>query len=463
MAIKFNLGIWKSFTCKIFNQTILKRSFSISQLHQHRQIPSPYDESRNIYRKRHQKQKKKIQNQAIQHPEHDLKDDSVFDKSKTHLCDMEKVTLFYKPSGTVFSVNPKFKDPDASLFICSNRNILNFTFNQNEDVEKELKYDKDNKLKTVKDLMWQPINTHWKKLPHIYFRLAKRDLSGLVVVTAVAGYAMAPGAFDLSILIGTIIGTGLCSTSANTINQILEVPYDSQMNRTKNRVLVKKEISSLHAVTFALLTGVTGTLSLYCLANSLTAFLGFSTILLYTSLYTPMKRIHISNTWIGAIVGAIPPMMGWTASSGCLEIGAIWLAAILYAWQFPHFNALSWNLREDYAKAGYRMMAVLNPNLNKLVALRYSLCLVGLCVAAPILDITTWAFAIDSLPANVYLSYLAWKFYCNGDSNSSRKLFRFSLIHLPLIVMLMLISKKSYGFSKQKTDDLSSEKIIQTE
>lgn len=122
----------------------------------------------------------------------------------------------------------------------------------------------------------------------------------------------------------------------------------------------------------------------------------------------------------------------------------------MYAWQFPHFNALSWNLRSDYSRGGYRMVAVVDPPMCKRVAFRYCVGLVGLCTLAPVLDITTWTFAVDSLPLNLFFSYLGWRFYRDGDSNSSRKLFRFSLIHLPALFMLMLISKKNFGEKPKK-------------
>lgn len=132
------------------------------------------------------------------------------------------------------------------------------------------------------------------------------------------------------------------------------------------------------------------------------------------------------------------------------SLGAWLLGAIMYAWQFPHFNALSWNLRQDYSRAGYRMTSVVDPELCKRVALRYSVGMIGLCTLAPALDVTTWTFAVDSLPLNVYLTYLAWKFYKQGDSNTSRKLFRFTLIHLPALLVLMIISKKTYGDKNKK-------------
>jgi heme o synthase len=107
--------------------------------------------------------------------------------------------------------------------------------------------------------------------------------------------------------------------------------------------------------------GATGIGLLYYGVNGLTASLGLANLVLYTCIYTPMKRYSILNTWVGSIVGAIPPLMGWAGCSGGLEAGAWIFAGLLYAWQFPHFNALSWNLRPDYSRAGYRMMSVTNP------------------------------------------------------------------------------------------------------
>jgi len=122
--------------------------------------------------------------------------------------------------------------------------------------------------------------------------------------------------------------------------------------------------------------------------------------------------------------------------------GAWLLGAIMFAWQFPHFNSLSWNLRPDYSRGGYRMASVVRPQLCKAVALRYSVGMIFLCAAAPLADLTTWTFVADSLPLNIYMTYLAWNFYRQGDSNSSRTLFRFTLVYIPAIMLLMFCSKK---------------------
>merc|ERR1719222_1712042 len=180
---------------------------------------------------------------------------------------------------------------------------------------------------------------------------------------------------------------------------------------------------------------------LYFGVNGLCASLGALTLFLYTLVYTPMKRTSVYNTWIGSVGGAIPPLMGYCGGTGDVDAGALLLGAVLFAWQFPHFNALSWNLRSDYSRAGYhdglrrpRIMPehihALQPGSDRNL---HSCSIIGL---------TTWMFAIDSLPVNLYYVYLSYQFYRNSDSSTARKLFRFSLAHLPMVLTLMWIHKR---------------------
>lgn len=132
--------------------------------------------------------------------------------------------------------------------------------------------------------------------------------------------------------------------------------------------------------------------------------------------------------------------------------GALLLGGILYSWQFPHFNALSWGLREDYSRGGYCMMSVTHPGLCRRVALRHCLALIGLSTVAPVLDVTTWTFPIVSLPINLYISYLGFRFYRDADRSSSRKLFFCSLWHLPMLLLVMFTCKKSVLEKEDKGD-----------
>ncbi|XP_056673447.1 protoheme IX farnesyltransferase, mitochondrial isoform X2 [Monodelphis domestica] len=252
-------------------------------------------------------------------------------------------------------------------------------------------------LESKDEKQWKEMKLQMDDLPGILARLSKIKLTALVVSTASAGFVLAPVPFDLQCFLLASVGTGLASCAANSINQFFEVPFDSNMNRTKNRPLVRGQISPLLAVSFAICCAVPGITLL---------------------------------TW------GINPLTG--------VLGALLLGGILYSWQFPHFNALSWNLREDYSRGGYCMMSVTHPAMCKRVALRYCLALFGLSVLAPLLKVTTWTFPIISFPINLYISYLGFRFYKDSDRISSRKLFFCSLWHLPLLLLLMLTCKQSF-------------------
>lgn len=332
---------------------------------------------------------------------------------------------------------------ENSTVTLSNNRILDTTLETLSKVSPCPLEPKDgNKDLFVLDKRWTEQKLDFSKIPSYYLQLGKSRLTALVVLTAAGGYIMAPGDFYIGTLLVTTLGTFLTSTSANTVNQFMEVPYDCQMARTRNRVLVQQLISPLHAMAFAGVTGIAGTAILALGSNPLTAALGLGNLALYTLVYTPMKRVSIINTWLGAIVGGVPPLMGWAACMGQLDPGAWLLAGFLYAWQFPHFNSLSWNLRGEYSRGGYRMMATSNPALCRRVALRYSIGMIVLSTLAPVVDLTTWTFAVDSLPVNLAMTWLAWRFYRKADAESARNLFKFSLLHLPLLILLLLVTKK---------------------
>ncbi|CAF1062583.1 unnamed protein product [Brachionus calyciflorus] len=363
------------------------------------------------------------------------------DKNETDLQLNKKVELVNEINGTV-------KDSKVVSVIDLSK----------DSKRKEIGFETE----SVTDTEWKQIRIDFNQILTNYSKLSKKNLTALVVATTMMGCVMSPMPFNLSTFLLTTLGTTLTSASANTFNQYLEVPYDSQMNRTKDRVLVRGNLTPLHAFTFASIVGVTGVTTLYLYANPLTAFLGASTLILYTLIYTPMKRLSPLNTWVGSIVGAIPPLMGWTAMTGQIDFAGLLLAGILYSWQFPHFHALSWNLRSEYSRAGYRMIAVLNPRICTSSALYHTMGLTLICsYLAPALELTTWNFAIDSLPFNLYFIYLAYKFKTNSDAQSSRKLFRYSLLYLPFIMLLMLITKYPID-NHTKPSDTSLLELLKT-
>lgn len=311
-----------------------------------------------------------------------------------------------------------------------------------------------------------------KRIFTTYLSLSKPRLSFLVVLTATAAYSLypvpgllAPAATatpSLSTLTLFFLtsGTALCSASANAFNMLMEPEHDAKMSRTRNRPLVRKLISTRGATIFAIACGVIGTGALYYGVNPTTAFLGFTNIVLYAGCYTPLKRMHVINTWIGAIVGGIPPLMGWTAAAGqCAHDGdwkellfgpesvGGWLcAALLFAWQFPHFNSLSWSIRDEYRGAGYRMLAWVNPAQNGRVALRYAILMFPVCIGLSWCGVTDWSFVATSSAINGWMAWRAVQFWREqGHKGTARGLFWASVWHLPIVMVLAMAQKKGLG------------------
>lgn len=317
----------------------------------------------------------------------------------------------------------------------------------------------------------QPTNSLRRTLA-AFLSLSKPRLTVLVVLTAMAPYALypvpemlhpsmteTPSLSPLTLLFLTT-GTALCSASANALNMLYEPSTDAKMSRTRNRPLVRQLISKPSAVFFAVLAGVAGVGALYFGVNPTVSGLGLANIVLYAGVYTPLKAVTAFNTWIGALVGGIPPLMGWAAAAGEAatrdgswrelllasdgsSIGGWVMAGLLFAWQFPHFMSLSWTIRDEYKAAGLRMLAWTNPARNARVALRYSLVFPPLCLALCAAGVTNWGFAATSMPVNGWLIWEAVRFWRKeGHGGSARGLFWASVWHLPGIMILALLHKK---------------------
>ncbi|OLL26139.1 Protoheme IX farnesyltransferase, mitochondrial [Neolecta irregularis DAH-3] len=289
--------------------------------------------------------------------------------------------------------------------------------------------------------------TDYKPIPPLALAtlvaLAKPRLTALVVLSAMSTYALSPFCSTFTTLLFFAPGTLLCAASANSLNMWLEPPFDAQMARTRNRPLPRGLLSPSTAFLFAIGTGASGLSLLFYGVNTTTALLGLGNIVLYAGVYTPMKRYSILNTWVGSLVGAIPPLMGWAATTPDLfsHPGGLLLAGLLFAWQFPHFNSLAWTLRSDYFRAGYRMMSVTNPSLNARVSLRYSLLTFPICFGLAIYGVVDPGFIFSSSCVNSYLTFYAWRFWRWGGDSNARKLFWASLWHLPAVMMLGMLHK----------------------
>ncbi|RMF71405.1 MAG: protoheme IX farnesyltransferase, partial [Planctomycetota bacterium] len=188
--------------------------------------------------------------------------------------------------------------------------------------------------------------------------LSKARLSSLVLLSCGAGFWLAAGDdIPWARLVWTLLGTLIAAFGANALNQCIERHRDARMRRTQRRPLPAGALSTRFAWLYGLFCGLCGPVLLWWGANGLTAALGLATVGAYVLVYTPLKTRSTTNTLVGALVGAIPPLMGWAAASGALAPGAWLLAAILFLWQVPHFLALAWLYRDDYRRGGFRMLA----------------------------------------------------------------------------------------------------------
>lgn len=306
------------------------------------------------------------------------------------------------------------------------------------------------------------------RLAKVYLQLAKNRLSILVVLTATSGLALSPLPLSLPILLSLTAGTYLTSAAANTFNQLLESPLDAQTPRTRGRPLCSRRIGSLHAAIFGVVCTALGGTILWYGCNPTTAALGLANLVLYAAIYTPMKRFTIANTWVGAIVGAIPPLMGWTATGGSLlptpsqpltfhlpfstspspspdrpnPLTAYTVGLLLFSWQFPHFNPLSHMIRRNYALSGYSMLCVSAPKLNALVSLRHALLLTPICLLLPLSGTVDWSFALTSAVPNAIFVREAYRFWKKTDEIRAKRLFWVSLWWLPVVLGLMMAQKK---------------------
>lgn len=233
------------------------------------------------------------------------------------------------------------------------------------------------------------------------------------------------------------------------------------MKRTSNRPLVTGAISKEMAIGVGCLTGSTGGLILGLGTDPITTMLGVGNIGLYAGLYTYLKTKSEINTWVGAVVGAIPPVMGWTAAGGSLlDAEAMLLGATLFLWQFPHFFALNWMYRADYKRGGFAMVAVNDPNGDRTASLiqRYGLYLASLPFISTALEVTSPMFAVDAgILLNGYALYVASKFNYERSNANARKVFLTSLWYLPCVMMLFLLHSRRWH---EEIDDEDTLELI---
>lgn len=280
-----------------------------------------------------------------------------------------------------------------------------------------------------------------------YAELAKPRITLMVVLTTAAGYYLgADGSFDLLLLLHALLGTAVIASAASALNQVMERDSDARMLRTRGRPLPSGRMETSVAVAFGVGLAVVGAVYLAIAVNLLTSAIGVATLLLYVLVYTPLKRRSSLCTIVGAVPGALPPVMGWTAATGTLSAEAWMLFAILFFWQLPHFLAIAWNYREDYARGGQPMLSVEDPQGGSTARqiVLYCMALVPVSLAPSLVHLTGGLYFYGALALG--LAYLAAGVHAARERSHAAALLllRVSVIYLPALLGLMTFDKVAF-------------------
>lgn len=278
-----------------------------------------------------------------------------------------------------------------------------------------------------------------------YLELSKSRIVMMVLITTAAGFFFGAGSVDPLLLIHTLVGTALVAAGTNALNQYVEREYDGRMHRTRTRPLPDGRITPLAALIFSSAISVFGTVYLALAVNSLTAILGAFTLTSYVFVYTPLKRLSTVCTIIGAVPGAIPPLMGWAAATGELGVGGWIIFGILFFWQLPHFMAISWMYREDYARGGFVMLSVLDEDGAAVArqAILYSLALLAVSIAPAFFGMTGIVYLVAALAAGAAMIVKSVRFFFDRSRPNARSLFMTSNLYLLTVMILLVVSARS--------------------
>ena len=290
-----------------------------------------------------------------------------------------------------------------------------------------------------------------------YYELTKPRLSFLSVFTALVAYWMAPKtvlyAASFPYFIALVLGVALCAAGAAVLNQWMEFSADALMERTKNRPIPQKHILPKQALIFGVILSLGGLFVLVLNTTLLSTGLAFLTIASYLWLYTPLKKISPINTLVGAIPGALPVLIGWSAATSSLETLGWLLFALLFFWQMPHFYALAWLYKEDYASAGFHMLSRDDADGSQVAqkSFVYGLILFIVSLLPSFLGFASGLYLTVACLLNLFLLLKAYHFLSNrketGDrKQAAQKLFLATLLYLPLILGILLLDHLFLGF-----------------
>ena len=277
-----------------------------------------------------------------------------------------------------------------------------------------------------------------------YIALTKPDVSFLVVITTLAGYALgAIGPLDWLRMANTVIATTLVAAGTSALNHYIERDLDARMRRTASRPLPSSMLPPGEALWFGLTLVFIGVAQLLWTTNALAAFLALATSVMYLGIYTPLK---VRTTWataIGAIPGALPPLIGWAAARGTLDAGGWVLFGILFLWQFPHFLAIAWMYREDYARAGIKMLPVVDPEGHATFSqiIVTAAALIPFSLLGSVIGMAGVRYFFGALVLGLMLVEVCVWAAANKTNVRAKWLMHATVIHLPLLLLLMILDR----------------------
>ncbi len=276
------------------------------------------------------------------------------------------------------------------------------------------------------------------------YELTKPGITRLVLITTAVGFYLgSTGSFEFALLFHALFGTALLAAGTNALNQFAERNVDAEMKRTRSRPLPAGRLAGTTAWLFGVGISVVGALYLAFFTNPLTAALGAFALLIYIFVYTPLKKRTWLCTVVGAVPGAIPPMMGWTAVTGSIDVLAWVLFGIVFLWQMPHFFAIGWLYRVDYARAGFPMLPVVDAEgvrTSRQIVL-YTVALLAVSLLTSILGLTGALYFFGALTLGLAFLGLGVVLALSRTGAHARRLFLGSVIYLPVLLILMVIDK----------------------
>jgi heme o synthase len=278
----------------------------------------------------------------------------------------------------------------------------------------------------------------------VFADLVKARLTTLVLLTTLVGFYLGwRGPMDYALLFHTLFGTALVAAGAAALNQLLEREHDARMRRTANRPLPSGRLQPVTVMLFGGACSVAGLLYLAAFVNSLTSVIGAVTLVSYLFIYTPLKRVTWLNTAVGAIPGGLPPLMGWAAARGEVAGGGWVLFAILAFWQLPHFYAIAWIYRDEYAKAGFQMLPVVDPDGQHTTrqAVSHTLALLMVSMMPFLFHLAGPVYLAGASLLSVGMLAFAILFARQLTMASARRLFFASIVYLPLLLSLLVFDK----------------------